>query len=112
MAVELTEAAVKRVAYLKTQPDKKEGDGEWLRIGIRGGGCSGLSYFLDFVPEPGDKDKTYDFGNDVKICVDRKSYLFLNGVTVDFEEGLLKTGFVFKNPQAASSCSCGESFSI
>jgi iron-sulfur cluster assembly protein len=111
MAVELTEAAVKRVAWLRTQPEKT-GSGDWLRIGIRGGGCSGLSYFLDFVPAPDEKDKTFTFGDDVKICVDKKSYLFLNGVTVDFEEGLLKTGFVFKNPQASSTCSCGESFSL
>jgi iron-sulfur cluster assembly protein len=109
MALQITDAAKKRVAVLKAQPDSA---GNWLRIGIRGGGCSGLSYFLDFVPGPDEKDKTFDFGDDVKICVDRKSYLFLNGIEVDFEEGLLKTGFVFKNPNATSTCSCGESFAV
>jgi len=107
MAVALSERAIRRVEFLRTQPE----GGEWLRIGIRGGGCSGMSYFLDFTTAPDEKDKIFEFdGGQVKVCVDRKSYLFLNGMEVDFEEGLVKTGFVFKNPNAASTCSCGESF--
>ena len=109
MAVDLTEAAKRRVVELKTTG---QATGSWLRIGIRGGGCSGLSYFLDFVEKPDEKDKTFDFGPDVQVCVDRKSYLFLNGIQVDWEHGLMKTGFVFKNPNATSSCSCGESFTV
>lgn len=109
MPVQLTEAAIERVRHLKSTPDIGE---KWLRIGIRGGGCSGMSYFLDWVESPEDRDKTFEFGEDVKVCVDRKSYLFLNGIEIDFETGHVKTGFVFKNPHATSSCSCGESFTV
>lgn len=108
MAVQLTESAVQRVAQLKV---KNEAPQQWLRIAIRGGGCSGLSYHLDFVDSPDETDKRFMFG-DVNVCVDRKSYLFLNGTEIDWEETVLKTGFVFKNPNATGSCSCGESFSL
>ena len=107
MPLTLTASARERIAEL----NRKEQKDRWVRVGIRGGGCSGLSYFLDFVDQPGENDKTYDFEG-VKVCVDKKSYLFLNGTEVDFERSLLKTGFVFNNPLAARSCSCGESFSI
>lgn len=109
MAVTMTEAARERVRVLRAAPDVQ---GEWLRMGVRGGGCSGLSYVLDFVPSPDEKDKVFDLGDGVKVCIDRKSYLFLNGLQIDFEASLAKTGFVFKNPNASSSCSCGESFTI
>jgi iron-sulfur cluster assembly protein len=108
MAVSISEAARERVNTLRAQPDSQ---GDWLRIGVRGGGCSGFSYFLDFVPSPESTDKIFEFG-DVKLCVDRKSYLFLNGMEVDFEQTLAKTGFVFKNPNASSTCSCGTSFTV
>jgi iron-sulfur cluster assembly protein len=108
MAVTISDAARERVTSLRAQP---ENQGEWLRIGVRGGGCSGFSYFLDFVGSPEATDKIFEFG-DVKLCVDRKSYLFLNGMEVDFEQTLVKTGFVFKNPNATSTCSCGTSFTI
>ncbi len=109
MAVTLTESAVARVREINA----KDGSKPWLRLAVRGGGCSGLSYFLDFVEVPLEGDKSYELhGGDVKVCVDKKSYLFLNGTEIDFERGLLKTGFVFKNPLAVRSCSCGESFTI
>lgn len=108
MALTLTASAVDRIVELNHKEDKP---GRWVRVGIRGGGCSGLSYFLDFVDAPGENDKTYAFG-DVRVCVDKKSYLFLNGTELDFERGLLKTGFVFHNPMATRSCSCGESFAL
>ncbi len=108
MAITMTEAAAKRVASVK---QKRQTPDHWLRVGIRGGGCSGLSYFIDFVEEPDEKDKRFDIGG-VSICVDRKSYLFLNGTEIDFEETLMKTGFVFHNPLASRSCSCGESFTV
>lgn len=84
----------------------------WMRVGIRGGGCSGLVYFMDFVDNPEPNDETFEFGQGVRVCVDKRSYLYLNGTEIDFERGLMKTGFVFNNPMAARSCSCGESFSI
>jgi len=108
MALTLTDNAITRIRELN---EKEQAPDRWLRIGIRGGGCSGLTYFLDFVETPHEGDKTYEFGT-VHVCVDKKSYLFLNGTEIDFERGLLKTGFVFNNPLATRSCSCGESFAI
>ena len=108
MAITLTEAAIDRVNTLKM---KRQTPDAFLRIGIRGGGCSGLTYFIDFVNQPEEKDKVFEFGN-VKVAVDRKSYLFLNGTEIDFTKELMRTGFQFKNPLASRSCSCGESFSL
>ncbi|MCO4745040.1 MAG: iron-sulfur cluster assembly accessory protein [Proteobacteria bacterium] len=104
MALTLTDAALNRVREKRETPNK------WLRLGIRGGGCSGFMYAMDFVEEPQDKDRRFDF-DDVKVCVDIKSYLFLTQTTLDFEATLMHTGFVFRNPDAAKTCSCGESFS-
>jgi iron-sulfur cluster assembly protein len=84
---------------------------QWLRVGIRSGGCSGMSYFLDFVAEPDANDKQFDHDG-LRVCVDKKSYLFLIGTEVAWEESLVKQGFVFNNPAAKRSCSCGESFSV
>ena len=108
MAIEITEAAKQRVIAINTKTETPE---HWLKLGIRGGGCSGFLYSMDFVEEPGERDKRFEFDT-VRVCVDRKSYLFLNGITLDFEETLMKTGFVFINPQAKKSCSCGESFTL
>lgn len=108
MAVELTTAAKARVRQLILEHD----DGrEWLRLAVRGGGCSGLMYHMDWVDTPTDGDKSFTF-DDVKVCVDKKSYLFLNGIELDFEDTLVKSGFVFRNPEAKRSCSCGESFTV
>ncbi|MBW1878284.1 MAG: iron-sulfur cluster assembly accessory protein [Deltaproteobacteria bacterium] len=71
-----------------------------------------LTYFMDFVDAPTEKDEVFQFEGGVQVCVDRKSHLFLNGTEIDFERGLLKTGFVFNNPLATRSCSCGESFTV
>lgn len=111
MAVTLTERAVSRINELKV---KRQTPDHFFRIGIRGGGCSGLSYFVDFAEAADPKDKVFEFGEDqkVKVLIDRKSYLFLNGTEVDWKSELMKTGFEFKNPLAGKSCSCGESFSI
>lgn len=109
MALTMSESAVARVEEIL----REEGNPDlWLRVGIRGGGCSGLTYFMDFVEAPEEKDKTFDHGNGVKVCVDVKSYLFLNGTELDFEKTLMREGFVFHNPLAKRSCSCGESFTL
>lgn len=114
MAIELTERAVNRIRELAV---KRQAPDHVFRIGIRGGGCSGLSYFVDFAAAPDPKDKVFEFGavpggetSPVRVVVDRKSYLFLNGTRVDWKCELMKTGFEFTNPLAKSSCSCGESF--
>lgn len=112
MAIQLTERAVDRIKELKVKRQTPE---HFFRIGIRGGGCSGLSYFVDFAEQADPKDKVFEFGPDdqkVKVLIDRKSYLFLNGTEVDWKTELMKTGFEFKNPLAAKSCSCGESFTM
>jgi iron-sulfur cluster assembly protein len=80
-----------------------------VRVGVTGGGCSGLSYVLDFEKSPRLGDQV--FGEDPKIFVDRKSFVFLRGTTLDFEGGLNGKGFVFVNPNAKASCGCGSSFS-
>jgi len=110
MAVTMTEAAVKRVRILCKKRQTPEAV---LRVGVRGGGCSGLSYFMDFVESPEEKDKLFEFGEpSVTLAVDRKSYLFLNGTEIDFEQTMMKSGFMFNNPIAGRSCSCGESFTL
>ncbi len=104
----------------------KEGispDAGGLRVGITGGGCSGLSYNIRFDTQPRERDRTFLFGegletpNDpsgakaVKIFVDPKSFLYLAGMVLDFEETLMRQGFNFINPNSTKSCGCGSSFS-
>ena len=110
MAVTMTEAAVKRVRVLCK---KRQTPDAVLRVGVRGGGCSGRSYYMDFVEEAEEKDKLFEFGEPaITLAVDRKSYLFLNGTEIDFEQTMMKSGFQFNNPIAGRSCSCGESFTL
>lgn len=106
MSISFSDAAVNRGKQILTEKALP-----WVRLGIRGGGCSGLSYFMDFVDAPAEKDKEFVFDG-LQVCVDRKSYLYLVGTEVDFEESLVRNGFVFKNPAAERTCSCGESFAI
>lgn len=84
---------------------------EFIRVGVKGGGCSGLMYNLDFDSELQEGDKVFE-DNGVKIVVDRKSYLYLVGTELDFSGGLNGNGFTFVNPNASRTCGCGESFSI
>jgi iron-sulfur cluster assembly protein len=108
MAVGLSEAATRQVKQLKT--DQNLPDTVFLRMGVRGGGCSGMSYVLEFDSEKGPHDKEFDIDG-VKIVVDKKSYLYLNGTTLDYVTQGLTGGFTFVNPNAKSSCGCGTSFS-
>lgn len=108
MAITMTESALHRLDLLKKKRQTPEAI---LRLGVRGGGCSGLSYYMDLVDEAQPKDKMFTFGEHT-VAIDRKSYLFINGSEIDFEKTLAKTGFVFNNPLASTSCSCGESFSL
>lgn len=108
MALTLTESACARVRELTSARGETA---LWLRLGVRGGGCSGFSYVMDFVQGPEDGDKVFTF-DDVSVCVDKKSYLFINGIELDYESDLIRQQFVFNNPLAKRSCSCGESFSV
>ncbi|RMG79423.1 MAG: iron-sulfur cluster insertion protein ErpA [Bacteroidetes bacterium] len=83
----------------------------YLRVGVKGGGCSGLMYHLDFDTERKEDDKLIE-DNGIKILVDKKSFLYLVGTQLDFQGGLNGKGFVFINPNASRTCGCGESFSI
>jgi iron-sulfur cluster assembly protein len=86
-------------------------DNTWVRIGAKGGGCSGFTYVLDFDQAgPTEFDLTYE-QHGVNVVVDKKSDFFMGGTELDFNDGLLDRGFVFKNPQASGTCGCGTSFS-
>ena len=109
MPISLSETAAKEIKDIIKQQELSD-EGTRLRVGVKGGGCSGFSYMLDLVEdEPGEADEQFE-SNDVKIVVDMKSYLYLNGAEIDFKDEVMGRGFVFKNPNATSSCGCGSSF--
>ena len=83
-----------------------------LRIGIKAGGCSGLSYTFAWEASPRDTDHVFDGPEGAKVFVDRKSYEFIKGTTLDYDTSLVSKGFIFNNPNAKSSCGCGTSFSV
>ncbi len=105
--ITLTESAAARIKNLMTRREAMVG----LRVGVRGGGCSGFSYFFAPVDIPGETDKTIE-SLCVNLYVDPKSYLYLMGTEIDFVDDLNQTGFKFNNPTAKRTCSCGESFSV
>ena len=105
--IHVTDKAADQIRTILTK-EKLEDHG--LRVAVVGGGCSGMSYKLAFEKEPVEGDKVYE-ENGVRIFVDTKSYLVLNGTTLDFSDGLNGTGFSFTNPNAKSTCGCGTSFS-
>jgi iron-sulfur cluster assembly protein len=108
MALTLSEKAVKHVKELKQAQNLPET--VFLRMGVKGGGCSGMSYSLEFDSEMGPHDREFEIDG-VKVVCDKKSYLYLNGTTLDYVQQGLTGGFTFINPSAKSSCGCGTSFS-
>jgi iron-sulfur cluster assembly protein len=108
MAVTLSEAAATQVKQLKASQNLDEK--VFLRMGVKGGGCSGLSYSLEFDTELGPHDKQFEIDG-IGVVIDKKSYLYLNGTTLDYVMQGLTGGFTFVNPNAKSSCGCGTSFS-
>jgi iron-sulfur cluster assembly protein len=106
MAVSLTPAAAKRVKELMASQHLEDA---FLRMGVKGGGCSGMTYDLQFDTELRKHDKQFDLDG-IKVVVDVKSYLYLNGSTLDYVKRGLTSGFMFVNPNAKSSCGCGTSF--
>lgn len=107
-AIHLTEAAAQKIRQLL----EKEGvslDRGGLRVGVQGGGCSGLSYAMRLETQARDRDKVIE-EHGARLFVDPKSFLYLNGTTLDYENTLMRQGFVFQNPNAARSCGCGSSF--
>lgn len=116
--VELNEKAIKQVATLLGK-ESKNPDDYGLRLAIKGGGCSGLSYDLRF-DEKSEKDLIQNFQNpdssaeikNINVFIDPKSAIYLKDMTVEFDDGLMGKGFVFRNPNASNTCGCGESFSV
>jgi iron-sulfur cluster assembly protein len=106
--VQITEKALEkvRIAMAKEGVSPTEGG---LRLGVQGGGCSGLSYNVRFDTQPRERDRIFQYG-DIRVFVDPKSFIYLNGMTLDYEETLMNQRFVFVNPNASKSCGCGSSF--
>lgn len=108
--VKVSESARKRLESLLAESGKKL-ESTYVRVGVTSGGCSGLSYQLDFDEEKRENDKLFEDQN-VKLLVDKKSFLYLVGTTLEYSGGLNGKGFAFNNPNASRTCGCGESFAV
>ena len=112
--IQITEPAMQQLAKLC----REQGDQQVLRVGVRSGGCSGMSYTMDFVPssEIEDGDEVYDYtepdGADFQVVCDPKSLLYIYGMQLDFSTALIGGGFNFTNPNASQTCGCGSSFAV
>ncbi len=108
-AVQVTERALAKIrtAMVKEGVSPEQGG---LRLGVQGGGCSGLSYNIRFDSQPRERDRVYEYEG-VRLFVDPKSFIYLHGMVLDYEESLMKQGFNFINPNSSKSCGCGSSFS-
>jgi iron-sulfur cluster assembly protein len=108
--IKVSETAKARVTTLMTE-EGYDVTKDYVRVGVKSGGCSGLSYELKFDNAMSDTDKVFE-DNEVRILVDKKSFLYLVGTTLEYSGGLNGKGFVFNNPNAQRTCGCGESFSL
>ncbi|WP_336066415.1 iron-sulfur cluster assembly accessory protein [Mesoflavibacter sp. CH_XMU1404-2] len=108
--IKVSDTAKKKVIELMNE-DGFNPSTDYVRVGVKSGGCSGLSYDLKFDKTKAEEDKVFE-DNEVKIIVDKKSFLYLIGTTLEYSGGLNGTGFVFNNPNANRTCGCGESFSL
>ena len=108
--IKVSDTAKSKLAQLMSE-DGFDVQSHYVRVGVKSGGCSGLSYDLKFDKETQDNDKLFE-DNDVRIIVDKKSFLYLVGTTLEYSGGLNGKGFVFNNPNAQRTCGCGESFSL
>ncbi len=107
--IAITERAVSEVKRIVAE--QKLPDATALRVGVKGGGCSGFSYTLGFDDQVSETDQIYEIDG-VRVVCDPKSFLYLNGTQIDFEDNLMGRGFKFGNPNASKTCGCGESFSV
>ena len=108
--IKVSDTAKSRIAQLMAD-DGYNVAVDFVRVGVKSGGCSGLSYELNFDHSLGENDKVFE-DKEVKIAVDKKSFLYLVGTTLEYSGGLNGKGFVFNNPNANRTCGCGESFSL
>jgi iron-sulfur cluster assembly protein len=107
--IQVTDKALGRIRSAMAKENISPAEGG-LRLGVQGGGCSGLSYNIRFDTQPRERDRIFQYG-DVRVFVDPKSFIYLHGMILDYEESLMHEGFVFQNPNAKKSCGCGSSFS-
>jgi len=107
--IQISETAATKLSSLKI--DEGKDASFFLRVEVKKGGCSGLSYKMEFDNQSRDGDKTFEM-NGQKVVVDKQSYLYLIGMTLDFSGGLNGKGFVFNNPNASKACGCGASFNV
>tara|TARA_B100000131_G_scaffold320616_1_gene369227 strand:+ start:7121 stop:7447 length:327 start_codon:yes stop_codon:yes gene_type:complete len=108
MSITITKNAEERICAMMRKTDCTNG---FLRIALRSGGCSGYTYDFSIIEKADDSDKVIEFEK-VKVCIDKKSYLFLIGMEIDYEDTLLRSGIILNNPNAKRSCGCGESVSF
>ena len=109
MAIQVTEVAAKRIQMLMAKQGLTEGG---LRVGVKGGGCSGLSYTFAWETQARSGDEIIEGPDNTKIFVDRKSLIYLNNTVLDYDTSLMSKGFVFQNPNAKGTCGCGTSFTV
>ncbi len=109
MSIELSETAAKEIKHICQQQDLTV-ENVFLRVGVKGGGCSGFTYILDLTEKIEDNDERFE-KHGINVVCDPKSFLYLSGTEIDFKDEIMGRGFVFKNPNATSSCGCGSSFS-
>jgi iron-sulfur cluster assembly protein len=107
--IEVTEKAVAHIRKVLAKENIPASEGG-LRLGVQGGGCSGMSYVLRFETQSEEYDKIFAFG-DVRVFIDPKSFIYLRGMVLDWEDTLMRQGFLLNNPNATKSCGCGTSFS-
>ena len=105
--IQISETAARKIRALMAKQGISDGG---LRVGVKGGGCSGLSYTFAWEKQPRLGDEVFDGPEGAKIFVDRKSYLFLDGTVLDYDTSMMSKGFVFNNPNAKATCGCGSSF--
>jgi iron-sulfur cluster assembly protein len=105
--IQITETAAQKIRTLMAKQGIDEGG---LRVGVKGGGCSGLSYIFAWEREARFGDEVFEGAEGAKIFIDKKSLLYLNGTVLDYDTSLISRGFVFNNPNAKSTCGCGSSF--
>jgi iron-sulfur cluster assembly protein len=108
VAIHVTEKAAQKIRQLLSKEGVPEATGG-LRVGVQGGGCSGLTYAMRLDTQARDRDKVFE-EHGARVFVDPKSFLFLANTTLDYQETLIRQGFVFENPQSTRSCGCGSSF--